>query len=506
MVYCLVILFVLGVVIVKKDYRNSFNWILFGLLSGIILILSSILMNCFFSNQVYSYGQSMLFKGDKSLFACIRGMLGVSRVMASAVGNLAITVYTLFLYLLMRQFRTGGKGGWRCYIGVNIVFWLFSNGFRFRRTAYLFFLAYHEKGGERISNLLAGMYGGYVFLLTVVLLFPVWILWLYYRSIRSLFLKRQVVIIFVLTTMLNLFILYEYTNGSMGIDIASALETGFWRRLGSSAYISGAEYVFWPVMVTALTVMIMYTVCNYNKRTQFHFLKNTGVNKLVEKSNIDMRGILHSYKNMLFTLQIYTAQLAEAKTEEEWKAALEKLQKLESDSINEVSRNLNNLRNVKSIHESSELVAAIRKVLNKMPIPAHIKTEVHSDMEEAWINIPESYMADVLENIVSNAVEAMQFQKSGKIVFMLGREKEYIYLKVCDDGPGIPGKEQRKIFRLYYSTKQKNKNWGIGLNYVKNVITNYYGCVWVESKPGRGAEFCFLLKQAGRVRSAENGE
>ena len=81
------------------------------------------------------------------------------------------------------------------------------------------------------------------------------------------------------------------------------------------------------------------------------------------------------------------------------------------------------------------------------------------------------------------------------------RKGDYsIEVAVSDDGPGIPGDKQEKIFEAYYTTKEKGT--GLGLAIVKHNTELYGGTVQVESELGKGTRFTlqFPAKTAMKLR------
>jgi signal transduction histidine kinase len=76
---------------------------------------------------------------------------------------------------------------------------------------------------------------------------------------------------------------------------------------------------------------------------------------------------------------------------------------------------------------------------------------------------------------------------------------EGVVIRVIDRGPGIPAEEQRQIFERYYRGKQGRGHltgMGMGLPIARQVVEAHDGRVWVESHPGEGATFSFILPLA----------
>ena len=66
-------------------------------------------------------------------------------------------------------------------------------------------------------------------------------------------------------------------------------------------------------------------------------------------------------------------------------------------------------------------------------------------------------------------------------------------LEISDEGGGITQEEQKKIFEPFYSSKNSNTSWGMGLYHVRTIVRAHVGSLRVESQPGKGTSFFVLL-------------
>ncbi len=105
-------------------------------------------------------------------------------------------------------------------------------------------------------------------------------------------------------------------------------------------------------------------------------------------------------------------------------------------------------------------------------------------------------MAEVIQNLVENAIKYMGGQTRPQILIGMREEHEKAVFFVQDNGLGIDEKYHRNIFGLFNKLDAKSDGTGIGLALVKRIIEVHGGEVWVESEGcGNGSTFCFTLAQ-----------
>jgi len=97
----------------------------------------------------------------------------------------------------------------------------------------------------------------------------------------------------------------------------------------------------------------------------------------------------------------------------------------------------------------------------------------------------------VLTNFISNAVDAMP--NGGTLTLRAERHGAQLALSVADTGAGIGAEERRHIFEPFYSTKPPGRGTGLGLAICREISGALKGRIEVESEPGRGSTFTFLV-------------
>jgi len=102
----------------------------------------------------------------------------------------------------------------------------------------------------------------------------------------------------------------------------------------------------------------------------------------------------------------------------------------------------------------------------------------------------------VINNLLSNAIKYSQ--PGTDIAVRLHHENNEVIISVADHGPGIPEKEQHKLFQAFGKTSvrpisKEERSTGLGLLIVRKIVEAHEGRVWLLSEHGKGTEFFFSL-------------
>jgi len=164
------------------------------------------------------------------------------------------------------------------------------------------------------------------------------------------------------------------------------------------------------------------------------------------------------------------------------------------DNLLELSRQQSGRLVIKT--ELVDIRQVIRDVIKKLTW----KSSSHHIRYEEPVNVP-ALMADpfrierILYNLVDNAIK---YSPDGGDVTITAREDgNNLRVGVNDNGPGISPENQGKLFqsfeRLGASVPGSIQGIGLGLKVCKILVEAHNGKIWVESEPGKGSAFYFVL-------------
>jgi signal transduction histidine kinase len=99
-------------------------------------------------------------------------------------------------------------------------------------------------------------------------------------------------------------------------------------------------------------------------------------------------------------------------------------------------------------------------------------------------------LAQVVTNLVTNAIDASAEQGGGPITLRLTRHADHVELRVSDQGIGIPPENQAQIFNSVFTTKPVGQGTGLGLPIVHEIVTREFGgTIDFVSQVGQGTTF-----------------
>lgn len=120
-------------------------------------------------------------------------------------------------------------------------------------------------------------------------------------------------------------------------------------------------------------------------------------------------------------------------------------------------------------------------------ISSSVALTVTTDPSPLNVEMSDALFAWVMENLIKNAVDAMEGH--GSLTIATGRDSDKAWVEVTDSGKGIPRKRFKTIFNPGFTTKKRG--WGLGLTLAKRIIEQYHGGrIYVKwSEPGHGTTF-----------------
>ncbi len=323
-----------------------------------------------------------------------------------------------------------------------------------------------------------------------------------FSSITMKFCKKQFVQIMIfMMSISTVYLLYSGQDPAQVYQFYS--DDYLWRN--------GIYYMNSALSVQAYTVIVLGNVicgvlgfASFLKFTQRSFADNH--EEFVMKNKFDNVSFgasvfVHSIKNQLLANRvihkriqtIYENGSPDTEQLKEYMNTLSEQNELMLSRLDELYRSVkSNSIFLVPVPAEEILRCAVERFHNKYP-----DKEVEVELEtKATVLADKTHLCEAVYNLLVNAQEAVNESNrgdEGKVSLITHNERLYTVIEVQDNGTGISTEKLKKIFDPFYSSKNSNYNWGMGLYYVRAIVKGHYGTLRYESKENTGSSFYILL-------------
>jgi signal transduction histidine kinase/DNA-binding response OmpR family regulator/ligand-binding sensor domain-containing protein len=250
------------------------------------------------------------------------------------------------------------------------------------------------------------------------------------------------------------------------------------------------------------------------------------VQKIEELSNVKQRfftNISHEFRTPLTLILGSIEQLLNRQQDND-KSRINQAYETIQRSSRRILRLINQILEIRKIEtgrlelntNDGDIVSFTQEIVslfNDMASNQGVKLDFETGLKSLPVSFDHDKIEKILFNLLSNAFKSTP--EGGKIKVTLERKtatskssqayigdkeskKCMIRFRVEDTGKGIPETELEHIFDRFYqvndnSYSQRFGGSGIGLSYVKDLVTNHGGEIQVESEPEKGTRFTFVI-------------
>ena len=145
-----------------------------------------------------------------------------------------------------------------------------------------------------------------------------------------------------------------------------------------------------------------------------------------------------------------------------------------------------------------ELIPIIEKLIEKFKAKSQKTVNFITDIKAETAYADAEYLEEVLSNLIDNSIKYSG--ESVEVRISTARDDRYTVLKVHDNGFGISDKDIHLIFRKYERASAVKRNrrkgasgFGLGLNFVDQVVEAHHGKIFVSSIEGEFTEFTIYM-------------
>lgn len=265
--------------------------------------------------------------------------------------------------------------------------------------------------------------------------------------------------------------------------------------------------IFLITLFSVILVLAIFLIFSYN----FYLIVKQ---KRLSKIKADfVNNITHELKTPISTITLASSLINE-KLQDKDNLNLRKFTKIIADEAVRLHMQVENVLKIAIIEEGKvkliktdvNLNNLIERIIKNYQIlfqQKDGKIEIDLDNSISVIQGNELHLTNIFSNLLENA---LKYSKEIPTVKITTKAEHYsVKISVKDNGIGIEKKQLKKIFEKFYRVPTGNihdvKGFGIGLSYVKDIVNEHDGKIFVKSEYGKGTEFVVILPQ----KKSENG-
>jgi len=137
-------------------------------------------------------------------------------------------------------------------------------------------------------------------------------------------------------------------------------------------------------------------------------------------------------------------------------------------------------RQNKVVRIPNDFREVVNRALVTIPVPEGVEVQIKHKLTDPMAEVDRDQIAQVLTNLVSNAVAAMG--EKGTLTVVTEGDDDHVRLIVRDTGVGIPAENVKKVFDPFFTTKQMGKGTGLGLAVTYGIVKMHNGDIRVQSQ------------------------
>ena len=264
----------------------------------------------------------------------------------------------------------------------------------------------------------------------------------------------------------------------------------------------------WTEIIKGITPQILFSFFLLFSVWSSFFLFVKSIKKerqLTELRNDFMSNMSHELKTPVSTISVALEALKNfnAANDESLRKEYIDISKSEVDRLGllvDKALNISLYEQGKFVYEKQviSLDLEIRRILKTLKIQLenqNVSLNYETSGAHFFVNSDKTHITNVIHNLIENGIKYSK--EPANISIKLIELPNDIRIEIIDQGIGIPLEYQTKIFDKFFRVPKGNthnvKGHGLGLSYVKDVISSQGGNIEVKSEVNKGSTFIITL-------------
>jgi signal transduction histidine kinase len=240
-------------------------------------------------------------------------------------------------------------------------------------------------------------------------------------------------------------------------------------------------------------IKTLYRLLSHRDHTRFAIFR---YKKLVQRlrtteeimATLSGSGFVHELRRPLGSIRMAVQLLEKNKNEPDFDVYLQRYLSRIDSSVGRVMRMIEVFISIASVSRPLErhpinLAGLVRSVVRTMQteeipdsrgqaekaLPDGVTLNEQYPSRPMWVFVNDLAIELVIQNLLRNAVEAMQ--GTGRIAISVINSGDKVLVTIGDTGPGVPESVRHQLFKLFTTTKAKKEGMGLGLYLCRHLLS-----------------------------------
>lgn len=471
----LLVSFITGIVLLAVFHKNKYMYVLIQEIFGILLLTTTCM---FFVAKFSNY--KFFLEIDYDMYLYIQRM----KLHPLVINNIYIFAHCIYLSSSIILLGVTTRMNKRKYIlaMIPIVYLFVVNLSSFSWNIFILLnnnMNYSNK--ELFTELFHFLFNDCSHIIILVYAFLPLVLSIWSYAHTENIIKKSYFFTYSICLLLNLLLylsIFVY-----GIFSSFSPQNADYTRIPSPFSIE--DGILFPTILLIISIVSIAIILMYFKPFNLKALSSSSINsndfqKIQYKHYFSH---LHMMKNTLLNVYKYIESAEQFIEDDNAKLRLNFAKEAINEQFDFYSSYAATVNTKTITFEPLKLNDLIEMALRNISIDNDIV--LHKNIYQCDITLlgSKNHLINVFENIIQNALNSLKLsKKETKELFIdIIPDRDYVLIKFTDNGIGIPKKNKKYIFNLFYTTNANKLCSGIGLYYVKDIVKRHKGEIWFYS-------------------------
>lgn len=264
------------------------------------------------------------------------------------------------------------------------------------------------------------------------------------------------------------------------------------------------DFIKAQVSYIFIASMVMLVLVSFSFLLIFRYYKRE--KRLTENIVDIINNMTHEFRTPLTNIALANSMISKNEFVERdeklssYSKVISSEQKRLKDRVDELLKTSFSETEKENANEQVNVTESIIEVIGTFEVQAKArngKIELEKPASDLFIKGNNDSFRIAIGNLIDNSLK----YNTGKpeILIKLTSKEKFVYVEISDNGPGIAREHQSQIFTKYFRVPtgdvHDSDGFGLGLYYVKNIVTAAGGRIRLTSSPGKGSRFTLEFPQ-----------